>query len=654
MQKNRGIAFKLTFFILTSCAIIFFIIFGYNYSFSRKIILDKIKENADVLSVAIVSRIETVLVSVQKVPLQIANSLEYSSYGETILLDLLRSVIENNPEIYGSTIAYEPYAFDQKSLYFAPYFYKNRDELQSTYLGSESYRYFEWDWYRLPKILGCPVWSEPYYDKGGGNIIMSTYSVPFYKIVEGKRKFTGIVTADVSLAWLQNIVSSIKIGKTGYGFLISKEGTIVTHPKKDLILNETVFGINGESKFLDLGDIGKKMTAGTRGFQQFRAGTGGEKMWIFYSPIPSSGWSLGIVFPEKELMSGILKLNSIVFELGIVGFLFLFAGIFFIAGTITKPLRSLARATKDISEGNLDFNVPKIRSKDEIGQLSESFIYMKKALKEYIIKLTALVAAKERIESELKIAHDIQMRIVPKDFPLFPERKEIDVYAVLKPAKEVGGDFYDFFFIDDDRLCFVIADISGKGVPAALFMTVAKTLIKAGVKQTKSPAETIGRLNKEFLESDNSGIFLTVICGILNIRNGEVVYVNGGHNFPLIINENKNKAEFLEKGSFSAVGINEAAEYSDSKVILEPGEMFFTYTDGVTEAFNEKKEMFSEKRLEQEIVNIKNKTCRNLIEEIMGKVTKFSGKISQSDDITIMAIKYLKGRAITTPHTRNP
>ena len=644
MLKNRGIAFKLTFFTLASCTIIFFIIFGYNYSFSRKIILDKIEENAGILAMAAEYKIQTVLSSVQKVPVQIANSLEDSSYDETRLLDVLRDVVKNNPEIYGSTIAFEPYAFNKELLYFAPYFYKSGEEIKFTQLGNESYQYFNRDWYSVPKELGEPVWNEPYYDEGGGEIVMSTYSVPFYWNVEGTKKFMGIVTVDVSLVWLQEIVSSIKIGKTGYGFLISKQGTIVTHPNKEFIMNKSFFSTEKNRMFFSHEHIEKSKIPVERGFEQFRAEGTKEKVWILHMPILTSGWSLGIIFPEKELMDVLFRLNSVVIGLGLAGFLFLYIVILYISEAITKPLRSLVIATKDIALGNLDFKIPKVGANDEVGQLTESFVSMRGALKTHIRKIASLAAAKERIESELKIAHDIQMRIVSKNFPLFPERKEIDVYAVLKPAKEVGGDFYDFFFIDDDRLCFVMADISGKGVPAALFMTVAKTLIKAGVKQTKSPAETIGRLNKEFLESDNSGIFLTVICGILNIRNGEILYVNGGHNYPLIINENKNKTEFLKKGSFSAVGINEDAEYSDSKVILEPGEMFFAYTDGVTEAVNEKREMFSEETLKKEIESIRTKTCRNLTEEILGKVTKFSKKVSQSDDITIMAIKYLKGK----------
>jgi len=222
MIKNRGIALKLILLILTSVTLIFFLIFAYNYLLSRQIIIKNVEENARNLAQATVNRIETILYSVEMVPKSLASFLENSSAEQ--IMNLLRSVIENNSEIYGTTIAFEPYAHDTDTLYFAPYFYKSEGEIKFTYLGGDSYRYFFWDWYQIPKELDCPVWSEPYFDEGGGNIIMSTYSVPFYKTVSGKRQFMGIVTADISLAWLQEIVASIKIAQTGYGFLISKNG----------------------------------------------------------------------------------------------------------------------------------------------------------------------------------------------------------------------------------------------------------------------------------------------------------------------------------------------------------------------------------------------------------------------------------------------
>jgi len=643
MIRNKGIGFKLTFFILTSCIVIFWIIFAYNYLFSRRIIAGNINEHADHLSEATVNKIEIILRSVEEVPQTIAHFLESTNYDKDEIIDLLRSVVENNSEIYGATIAFEPYAFDKESLYFAPYFYKVKDKAEFMYLGSDTYRYFYWDWYQIPKELGQAVWSEPYYDEGAGNIIMSTYSVPFYKEVDGKRKFMGIVTADISLLWLQDIVSSIKIGETGYGFLISKNGTFVTHPHKDLIMNETIFSVAEARQDSGLRKIGQDMIRGNSGFVPFRSIVTGKKCWMAYAPLSLSGWSLAALFPQVELMADIANLNKVVIVLGLVGLVFLLIVIVLISNSITRPLRVLARSTRDIAKGNFDFELAPVKSKDEVGRLTDSFIYAKEALKKYIKELTETTAAKERMESELKVAHDIQMGILPKIFPPFPDKHELDVYALLKPAKEVGGDFYDFFFIDDDHFCFTIGDVSDKGVPAALFMAVTKTLIKNIAKEVGGyPDEILNRVNKEICEDNDSCMFVTIFFAILNIKTGEIYYANGGHNPPLIIRQNG--VELLKVDSGTAIGILETAVYKRAKLTLEPNDAICMYTDGVTEAFNEKSELFSEEKLKKEVTIHKEGCAKDFVDQILHEVRLFSQKVKQSDDITIMLLRYFSAK----------
>lgn len=244
MLKNRGIAFKLIVLITLSSALVFLIILSYNYYASRQMIEKNVKENAKNLALSTANRIETILRSVQKVTENMACYLENSSYNKKELLQFLKITVENNPEIYGSTIAFEHYSFDNNLPAFAPYFYKENGKIRLKNLQDVfKHNYFISDWYQIPKELDRPVWSEPYFDEGAGNIMMATYSVPFHKDVKGNRQFTGIVTADVSLEWLREMILSIKILKTGYAFLISKNGTIITHYNKELIMNETIFSV---------------------------------------------------------------------------------------------------------------------------------------------------------------------------------------------------------------------------------------------------------------------------------------------------------------------------------------------------------------------------------------------------------------------------
>ncbi|MDD5085872.1 MAG: SpoIIE family protein phosphatase [Candidatus Omnitrophica bacterium] len=633
MATSRGITFKLSLFILVSCTVIFTAIFGYNYLFSRRIIAKNIAESAKNLTSATVNKIDSVLQSVEKSPQNIAAFLEQSSCTKEEIMGLLRSAVESNPEIYGATIAFEPYGFDKGSLYFAPYFYKSEGETKFSYLGGDSYQYFYWDWYQIPKELDRPVWSEPYFDEGGGGVIMSTYSVPFYETVDGKRQFMGIVTADVSLAWLQEIVSSIKIAKTGYGFLISRNGTVLTHPSAKFIMNDTIFGLAEVLNDKNMRRLGRDMINGKSGFAP------SAKNWICYAPLASSGWSLGVVFPKSELMADITNLNRIMWALALIGIAILFVVIILISRSITKPLRVLARATGDIAKGNLDFEMPAIKSKDEVGGLADSFIYMRTALKKYIKDLTETTAAKERMESELHIARDIQMSILPKIFPPFPHRSEFDIYAMLEPAKEVGGDLYDFFFIDNDNFCFVVGDVSGKGVPASLFMAIIKTLIKATAKDTKDPAEILNKVNKDIATDNTSRMFITIFCGVLNLKSGEVFYVNCGHNPPLVLRSG-GESELIKGPGGPAVGIFAGLNYEKGRFLLGVSDTVCLYTDGVTEAFNERREQFSLERLKKELAANKNDSVRRIIERSVEGIKSFVRGAPQSDDITLLALRY--------------
>jgi sigma-B regulation protein RsbU (phosphoserine phosphatase) len=637
--KNRSLALKLIFMILTCTSFILGGILLYNYQVSRKMILKNIEANARDLSRATSQKIETVLHSIKEVPETLAEVLEQIPYDEEILKKLLYTAVKRNDGIFGSTIAFEPKAFDGVSQYYAPYWYRSGGELKLSWLGGNDYPYSLFDWYQIPKELGKLCWTEPYYDEGGGNIIMSTCSAPVYRKFGEERRFMGVITADVSLAWLQQMISSIKIAKTGYAFLVSKNGTFVTHPEKDLVMNETLFGLAEMRHDSALREIGREMTQGRSGFVPFAGLKGKQKSWMAYAPIPSTGWSVAVVFPQDELMSDVVRLSWAGILLACGGFILLLIVIVAISGTITKPLRRLADATKDIAKGNWDIDLPAPKSADEVGILTASFLSMKEALKKYIRDLTTATAAKERMASELKIAHDIQMNFVPKTFPAFPNRKELDIYAVLVPAQEVGGDLYDFFFLDEDRLCFVIGDVSGKGVPAALFMAVTKMLLKTSAKGASGPEEILKKVNLEIAQDNDSCIFVTVFCGIFNAKTGELSYANGGHNPPLILRGGKTP-EFLTGGRGPVLGVLNEAVFQTETVSFAPGDILYLYTDGVTEACDEQEELYSAERLQKFLGEIPRTPLKGVVDRTLHEIRSFSDKMPQSDDITLLVLKY--------------
>ena len=652
MLRNRGIAFKLALLILSCTVAILALVQTESYEVSKHYILKSVEENARNLASSTVYKIETVLASVQKVSENIAFSLENAQPSRDEVIRLVQRVVARNHEIYGAGIAFEPFAMDPYSLFFCPYAHRSGDlaseneTVELTFLGGAGYRYFYRDWYQLPKELGRAVWSEPYFDEGGGNTIMTTHSVPFYNTVDGQRVFRGVVGADMDLGWLQDIITSVKIFKTGYAFLISRQGTFLVHPERRLMMNETIFSLAEEKNDPRLREIGKAMTRGESALVEFICPTTGKDAYLYYLPLPTSGWSLGVVIPRDELMADVTRLNQIMLGTGAAGFVLLFIVIVVIARSITKPLARLNRAARRIASGNLDAPVPDIKGGDEVAQLAKDFAQMRNALRDFIKELKETTRSKERIESELRIAREIQMGILPKIFPPFPERGEFDLYASIEPAREVGGDLYDFFFVDENTFCFLIGDVSGKGVPAAFFMAVTKTLLKVTAERGLDPGAVLSKVNDDLAAENDSCMFVTLFCACIDLPTGTVKYASAGHNPPVLLPAS-GAPSWLPPRNEPVAGAMEGMVYTTDTLTLGPGDALFFYTDGVTEAMNHKEELYSDPRLMDLLGTLGGQSPKELVTTVNASIKAFTGGAEQSDDITMLALRYL-GRSEET------
>lgn len=640
MPGNKSIVIRLILVIALCSSLIFAVTLGYNYYRSRAILERELENNARNLALSLVHRVERELAAVAKVTEGVAGGLETGRYTEQELLSLIRTTVEKNPGIYGSGVAFEPYAFNAASRLYAPYYYREKGQIAFSRL-ENSYQYVPylyWDWYQIPRELGQLEWSEPYFDEGAGNITMSTCSVPFYGETNGKKQLKGIVTADISLDALTELISSVKILKTGYAALLSRNGMVLAHPMKDTVMNETFFSIAEARHDPSLRELGRKMVRGESGFLLYTSLVG-VRSWMYYAPIRATGWTLAVVFPEAELLENVTRLSVTMAIMGFAGILLLIAAVAFIAGTITKPLRSLAAATQVLASGNFDLELPLARSHDEVGVLTHNFQVMKESLKEYIKNLTETTAAKERIQSELKVATDIQASLLPRLFPAFPDRPEFDIYASMDPAKEVGGDFYDFFFIDETNLCFLIADVADKGVPAALYMMVAKTLLKSEGQRLGEPDQILASVNTILAADNDSCMFTTVFCAILDTGTGEVRFANAGHNPPLLI-KSQGGIRYLAIQPGFVLGPMPDIVYATERLTLHPGDVLFLYTDGVTEAKNPAEELFGEPQLLQALQRASGDDLTAMIHAIRAEVTAHANGAPQSDDVTMVAIKY--------------
>ncbi|EMG38011.1 serine phosphatase RsbU, regulator of sigma subunit [Desulfocurvibacter africanus PCS] len=646
--KPRGLALRLALSILASACAIFLAVFAYTYRESERTVLRNVEEGARNLTLATVYRMETVMAGAEKLPAYVARRLETTDLSKDDLQAQILDALETNQQVYGSTIAFEPYAANPEQRYFAPYCCRGQDgqPLAFNYLGSETYNYFHMDWYLLPKVMGRPSWSEPYFDENGGKVVMTTYSHPFYKVADGARAFAGVVTADLSLQWLRELVSSISFNRSGHAFLISQAGVFITHPNEQLVMRESIFSVAEATGDKDLRVVGRSMIAGGSGFTRISnpvlgsaSGPGlPEDAWLYYAPLQSTGWSLGVLVPEAELFADLQGLSRKALIMGGAGLALMLFVLAAISKAIVRPLEALAHSAATIAQGNLDTALPPVRRKDEIGELRNSFESMRQALKEHIATLVETTAAKERLDSELKIARTIQMSFLPKRFPPFPDRNEFSIFAFLEPAKEVGGDLYDFFLRDENHLFFVIGDVSDKGVPAALFMAVTKTLIKGVAEGGTEPSDILEKVNLELCRDNESMMFVTVICGSLNLASGELLLANAGHGSPLRLRQGAVERLPLPQGL--VLGVMEDARYTTQRTKLQPGDMLVLYTDGVTEAMDGTNTLYSEERLEKTLLAHGSDGSEQLVRAVLADVRAHTTGEPQSDDITLLALEY--------------
>lgn len=442
MKRKKGLAFKLILFISTSIAIIFSIVFIYTYDISRKIVEKNLKLNAESLTNAAVVRVDKVLSSVQNIPDNYARIITDADYSKEDLKKILKQTVEVNPEIYGAALAFEPYYHDPAQKYSALYFYRKDGEIEFKDIGESQIDYFTLDWYQIPKELSRSLWSQPYFDEGIGDVVMTTYSVPLYKYKDGQNQFVGILTADISLDWMQDYLNSIHIYETGYAFLISSIGTIVSHPNKSVIMNETIFSIADAQDSQQLREIGYNMIHGEKSFAEiiyYNIRTG-KLSWISYAPIPLNQWSIGLVFPVDEFMEDVNNLFINLLLIGIVGLIIILIVIVLISRSITSPLRRLTHAAGRFAQGDFDVVVPQIKSGGEIGQLNASFIYMQKTLASTINDLKeASQSLKNSNEKLEEYSRTLEQKVDERTAELKNKNKELDsAFNNVRTLNEIG------------------------------------------------------------------------------------------------------------------------------------------------------------------------------------------------------------------------
>lgn len=630
---RQSIALRLTLLVILGAGTVLAAVVGSSYVVSRRLLEAQLTERATELARSAAGRIESVAASVEGTAGALAGSVERLEPGEEDLLDILEAGVVRNDDLFGLILGVEPYALGFGRQAFAPAVFRNGMLLERADLAEERIQYNVEDWYALARFMGNPGWSDPYYGEGGGTLL-ATYAVPVRGVLG---KVRAVLGGEVSLSWLTELLESLP--GPGRAFLLSTTGTYIAHTEQGYIMNETIFSLAEATGDEDLRKLGQRLVDGGEGFVRFTVPGDGERGWLAFSPVPRTGWSLAVFFPRSVLLAEIMQLSRVQGAIALMGFAVILMVALLIARSIAGPLTRLEDAAQAIASGDLESPLPPVRSTDEVGRLTVAFGSMQSELKRTMATLAETAAARERIESELRIARSIQMGLVPKTFPPFPKREDVDLYALLEPAREVGGDFYDFFLLEDHQLCLVAGDVSGKGVPAALFMAVVRTFIRAMAREVVSPAELMKRVNDEMADQNDSCMFVTLFFGLVDLSTGDFSYALGGHEPPIRV-DSAGQASPLEPLEGALVGVMDGVDFVEAKMKLDPGDVLVLFTDGVTEAMNGDQVLYDRDRL-LEAVRKADGTAEQYVASIRADVARFVGDAEQSDDITLLAFRYL-------------
>ena len=634
IKFKNSISGRLTLRVLIVSALIFTLTFTLFVRMAANKVREEATKHAHSELSNTIHQIDAVLNAVETAVQNTAWLVPYRLSSPDFMYDITERLLQNNDFICGSAVAFEPDYYASEGHYFSPYSYRDANgEIKSKQLGNDAYDYHYMDWYQIPKLLKEPYWSEPYYDDGGGEMMMTTYSMPLY---DEFGNLYAIITADLSLEWLTELVGDIKAFDKSFNLMVSRNASYIVHPDRNLILNETIFS----STYGDEDESLKKMQddmVHCRAGEVLRDMADG-KYFVFYSPVETTCWSVAIVCPRSELYLGVKKMRDVLIILGVMALLLMISMSYNGIRKVVSPVEDFSDVAKKIAQGEFNAELPQIHSEDELKELHDSFEYLQTSLIQYIDELKSTTANKERIESELRIAHAIQMGMIPKSFPAFPEREDLVLSAKLVPAKEVGGDLYDFF-IENEKLYFMIGDVSGKGIPASLVMAVTCRLFRSVASHLDKPEEIITSLNDSLSDGNESNMFCTAFLGILDLKTGHLDYCNAGHNAPLLIDSDGNVSA-MEVIPNLPLGLFEGFPYQGQEATITKGTMLYLFTDGVNEAENNVMEQFGDDRL---VSLLKSKsTCGpdEITESTFAEVQRHADGADQSDDITVMCLKY--------------
>ena len=580
---------------------------------------------------AIEGRLNTIVQVVKTTSKNNLDAVEANLQSPEAVFQTLEKELKLNPHLEGCFAAFEPNYFPEYGRWFEAYaYFADSTHINTRQIGSQQHDYFNGVWYRKGLELESAedgYLTDPYFDDVVEGQMYCSYVRP---IRDAQGRKVGVYGIDLNFNW---VYTSVALSER------------LVKDFEEIVDNQGDLGAANEFFILMLDSKGQKI-AGTKELDEETVQTIIKEDDIEYRPMKANGSTyyittdhltptgcILVVAQQRDFvfLSGYI-LGAILIIFMTIGTLVIF---FFTSHSIRhaiQPLEFLSDSAHKVAQGDFSTPLPVFKHNDEVAHLRNSFETMQQSLTQYVEELKATTAAKALMQSELNVARNIQMSMLPKTFPAFPDRKDLDLYATLTPAKAVGGDLYDFF-IRDEKLFFCIGDVSGKGVPASLVMAVSRTLFRNIAASTSEPHRIVEMMNVNICEGNENCMFVTLFVGVLDLKTGRILFCNAGHDAPFV------EGTQIDCKSNLPIGVIPDLNYSDQEIEMAPGSILFLYTDGLTEAEDANHKLFGKERVAA-VVSTFDGTPRQLIETVTDAVLQFVGETEQHDDLTLFALKY--------------
>ncbi len=615
-------------------------------STARRLEADAIHE-ADQLAARMAAALDAVVRPIEAGIRTVAYQLEEVNPPRTQYLQRIRGILAAWPDIYGSTIAVESAGSGTGA--FAPYLFRTRNGgIGYSDLALESYGYRELPWYRIAATSLQPVWSAPYFDSGGGETWMITYSVPFFrKTPEGGRALAGIVTADLDLEWVQRHTAASSLESVGMGWLYPAQlDAEFVAPMGDSSSRMKTF--DQEFDIAAMRRAGEAMLKDDVSFSALPPAVSRKPGYLAVRNLSTTGWHLALVIPRDQLLAEARKLLNQQILLGGVGLVLLIIAVSLVAAGITRPLRELAAAVGSADGENLDIRLPDKLRQDEVGVLTGALQRLRDSLQRHIQLRARSLAEQARMDHELQVSAQIQQSMLPHGRSLRTLPAAIGIAVALQPARQVGGDLYDFFPLHDGRVLFVVGDVSDKGVPAALFMARLSALMRVLGASDPGPAQLLREINSLLAETNDACMFVTVGCGLLDPQTGRYSYASAGHE-PPVMRRVDGEVSVVPVQNGPAIGIEDTADFPQQDGVLAPGDTLVLFTDGVTEAEAADGTLLGMDRFVTLLGEVADGAPQALITRIVEQVSSHAGGFQATDDMTALAIRFQPADVTTRP-----